>query len=103
MQVGYCVLVVDTRDALSLKEKRNVLRSIKQKLRGTFNVSVAEIGRQELLQEGLLGVVSVSGDYLYLEGLLQKLLDALERWFPGRISGTDVQIRQILPGDGQAD
>lgn len=99
MQVGYCVLVVDTRDALSLKEKRNVLRSIKQKLRGSFNVSVAEIGRQDLLQEGLLGVVSVSGDYLYLEGLLQKLLDALERWFPGRISGSDVQIRQILPGE----
>lgn len=99
MQVGYCVLVVDTRDALSLKEKRNVLRSIKQKLRGSFNVSVAEIGRQDLLQEGLLGVVSVSGDYLYLEGLLQKLLDALERWFPGRISGSEVQIRQILPGE----
>ena len=99
MQVGYCVLVVDTQDAASLKEKRNVLRSIKQKLRGTFNVSVAEVGRQDLLQEGLLGVVSVSGDYLYLEGLLQKLLDALERWFPGRISGSDVQIRQVLPGD----
>jgi uncharacterized protein YlxP (DUF503 family) len=99
MQVGYCVLVVDTRDAASLKEKRNVLRSMKQKLREGFNVSVAEIGRQDLLYEGLLGVVSVSGDYLYLEGLLQKLQDALERWFPGRIADSDVQIRQILPGE----
>ena len=48
--------------AHSLKDKRQVVKSLKERLRGKFNVAVAEIDYQDLWQRGLLAAVTVSGD-----------------------------------------
>jgi uncharacterized protein YlxP (DUF503 family) len=55
----------------SLKDKRHVLRSIKDRLRHHCNVSVAETDHQDTWQRAELAVCVVSGDRTYAEGVLR--------------------------------
>jgi len=65
--------------AHSLKDKRQVLRSLKDKLRGRFNVSVAELEQSDLWQRATVGVVSISSSRDYLAGLMQQVERAAMR------------------------
>jgi uncharacterized protein len=65
--------------AHSLKDKRRVLRSLKDKLRGSFNVSVAELEQSDLWQRATLGIVSISSSRDYLAGLMQQVERAATR------------------------
>jgi len=67
MQIGLLTLEIHISEAQSLKDKRQVLRSLKDRLRAHFNVAVAELEHQELWQRSKVGVVSISGDSKYLE------------------------------------
>ena len=57
----------------SLKDKRQVLRSLKDRLRAQFNVAVAELDHSDLWQRATLGVVSISDSRSYLDGLMQNV------------------------------
>ena len=59
--------------AQSLKDKRQVLRSVKDRLRSHFNVSVAELDPADLWQRATLGVVSISSSRDYLDGLMHNV------------------------------
>lgn len=67
MPVGLLTLEIHIEYAQSLKDKRQVLRSLKDRLRARFNVAVAEIAHQELWQRARIGIVTISGDTQYLE------------------------------------
>ena len=62
MPIGLLTLEIHIPDAHSLKDKRQVLRSLKDRLRARFNVAVAELDRQDTWQRSLVGVVSLSND-----------------------------------------
>ncbi|MGH9580280.1 MAG: DUF503 domain-containing protein, partial [Terriglobales bacterium] len=68
--IAYLTLEVRIEGARSLKDKRQVLRSVKDGLRARFNVSVAETDASEMWQRATVGVVSVSASRDYLEGLM---------------------------------
>jgi uncharacterized protein YlxP (DUF503 family) len=57
----------------SLKEKRHVVKSLKDRLRHKFNVAVAEIDFQDLWQRGLVAAVTVSSDRGNAEMILQSV------------------------------
>jgi uncharacterized protein YlxP (DUF503 family) len=59
--------------AHSLKDKRQVVRSMKDKLRHKFNISVAEIDATDLWQRATIGVVSISDSRDYLESLMSSI------------------------------
>ena len=68
--------------AHSLKEKRSVVRGLKDQLRARFNVSVAEFGYQDKWQRALIGVCMLSGDKHKLEAdmaRVQKLCEEMTR------------------------
>jgi len=67
MPIGLLTLEIHIPDAQSLKDKRQVLRSLKDRLRARFNVAVAELAHQELWQRARVGVVSISSDGKHLE------------------------------------
>jgi len=79
MPVGLLTLEIHIPDAHSLKEKRQVLRSLKDRLRSHFNVAVAELDHQETWQRAQVGVVSLSNDVAHLEQSLRQVLDESER------------------------
>ena len=59
--------------ARSLKDKRQVVRSLKDRLRAKFNVAVAELDNSNLWQRATIGVVSVSDSRDYLQGLMNNV------------------------------
>jgi uncharacterized protein len=59
--------------AQSLKDKRRVLRSLKDRLRNSFNVSVAELDASSLWNRATVGVVAISGSQDYLDGLMKNV------------------------------
>jgi uncharacterized protein len=75
MPVGLLTLELHIPDAQSLKDKRQVLRSLKDKLRRDFNVAVAELEHQDTWQRSVVGIVTISNEEKHLREVLQKVLD----------------------------
>jgi len=73
MPIAYLTLELRIEGAHSLKDKRQVLRSMKDRLRNSFNISIAEIEATDLWQRATLGVVSISDSRDYLEGLMRNV------------------------------
>jgi len=78
MHIGLLTLEIHLPESHSLKEKRLVLRSLKDRLK-KFNVSVAECDHQDLWQRATLGVVSISSDHGVLEKTLNTVIDETEK------------------------
>lgn len=64
--------------AFTLKEKRSVVRRILARTRSSFNVAAAEVDALDVPDGAVIGIVGVSGDKRYLEGLLQKVEDFVD-------------------------
>ncbi|MBI4466151.1 MAG: DUF503 domain-containing protein [Acidobacteria bacterium] len=71
MVVGLLTLELHLPYAHSLKDKRQALRKLKERLRARFNVAVAELDHQDLWQRATVGVVSLSNDSVYLAQLFE--------------------------------
>jgi len=76
----------------SLKEKRRVLLSLKTKLKNKFNVSVAEVGKQDKWQRALLGLSLISGDQKYLRSQVEKIKNLIERVHEVEMLDEDLEI-----------
>jgi len=79
MPIGLLTLEILIPDARSLKDKRQVLRSLKDRLRAHFNVAVAELAHQDTWQRSQVGIVSISNDEAHLEQSMQAVFDEAER------------------------
>jgi uncharacterized protein YlxP (DUF503 family) len=79
MPVGLLTLELHIPEAQSLKDKRQVLRSLKDKLRGQFNVAVAELDYQDTWQRSVIGVVTLSNEEQHVKELLQQVLAEADR------------------------
>lgn len=69
----------------SLKEKRMILRSVKEKVRNKFNVSISEVDSQDNHKLITLGISSVSSEKDLLNNLKEKIIDYIEGNFVGEI------------------
>jgi len=75
MIVGVCTIELFIPDGQSLKSKRQVLASLKDRLRDKFNVSVAEVGEQDLWQKAVLGVACVANEKAYVNQVLDQVMN----------------------------
>ena len=75
MVVGVLRVDLHIPDALSLKDKRSVLKSLKDQLRGRFNISVAESDTSEKWQRASVGIAAVGSDRRYVDGCLSTVMD----------------------------
>ena len=73
MIIGMVTLRISIPEARSLKDKRSVLRSLKDRTVAHMNVSVAEIGKQDLWKSGELAFVTVGAKKKIVEQRLAKL------------------------------
>ena len=79
MVIGCCSIKFYLHGNNSLKGKRRVVRAIKDRLKNDFNVSVAEVGNQDVWQSLHIGISAVSSVKPYLDGLMAKVVDAIDR------------------------
>ncbi|QDU32937.1 hypothetical protein KS4_09760 [Poriferisphaera corsica] len=68
-------LVVD--GSTSLKDKRRVVKSLKDRLHREHQVSVAEVGMQDSMTTAVLGIVMAASDVKYAQGAMDKLVDKI--------------------------
>jgi hypothetical protein len=71
--IAFLTLELSIEAAQSLKDRRQVVRSLKDRLRSSFNVAVAELDAAELWNRATIGVVSISSSRDYLDGLMKNV------------------------------
>ncbi len=78
MVIGTCCVQLYLPESGSLKSKRQFLKSIKDKVRNKFNVSIAEIKDNDLWQRATLGISTVANDRRFTNEILSKVVKQIQ-------------------------
>jgi len=93
--VGLCSITLAIHGNRSLKGKRQVVKSIKDRVRGAFNASVAEVAMLDSLDRAVLGVAVVGNDRAFVNSMVDKLLNRVEGLNKAEIINTNVEIMSL--------
>ena len=100
MPVALLTIELAIEHAQSLKDRRQAVRSLKDKLRHGFNVSVSELDESLVYNRATIGVAAVSSSALYLAGQLREAEDAARRIAAGLgcdVLDTWIESDVVLP------
>ncbi len=86
MVIGVCQLTYHFPDVNNLKQKRNRVNSIKEKLKKKYNISIAEVDYMNLWQKVLFGISMVSNNKILIEKIFSSLVSEIEKFQMGYIS-----------------
>jgi uncharacterized protein YlxP (DUF503 family) len=89
--IGVLTLEINVHGAQSLKDKRHVVKGLKDRLRSRFNVSVAEIDGQDTWQRSVVAAVTVSGDRQRAETVLQSVEREAASVLGGMLVGSGIE------------
>jgi len=92
MKVLVSKIVLFVPHSTSLKDKRRVVRAIKDRIWAKFRASIAEVEDQNSVQKAVLGLVYVSNDAQLLESVLNKIIDLVEASFPGLLHDYEYDV-----------
>jgi len=92
MLIASCELKLYLPGASSLKDKRQVIKSLLQKSKNKFNLAAAEVEAQDYLQTAVIGVVTVGNDYRFLESVMDKYLDFVESYNNFYVTNYNIEI-----------
>ena len=90
MTIGLLTVQLFISNSGSLKQKRMVLKSLKDRLRKNFNVSVAELDAHDKWQRAVLGVVSIGPEGRHVNGVLDQVVNFIRR--NGNVDISDYEI-----------
>lgn len=82
MFVATCIITLELDGVRSLKEKRSIVKSVTTRLQREFNLSVAEVDRQDAWGTAVIGLAAVGNDKAYLHRLLEKSVAWVESQRP---------------------
>ena len=89
--IGVLTLDISVETSHSLKEKRHVVKSLKDRLRERFNVAVAEIDGLDSWQHAVVAAVTVSNDQAFAEKVLSAVEVHAESVLGGSLTGTSIE------------
>jgi len=92
MVVGVCTVTLLLHDSRSLKDKRQVLKSVVEKTRGRFNVAVAETGANDLWQRAEIGIAAVGNDGALVNSVLDHVLNFIEGLHLAEVTGSSIEL-----------
>jgi uncharacterized protein YlxP (DUF503 family) len=95
MIVGAAVVEIHIHGSGSLKQRRGVVRSITQRLRNRFNLSVAEVGGQDTWQRAALGLSVAGSDATTVRNLLERAIAFVEDLHLAEVLGSDVELLEL--------
>lgn len=90
--VGTLILELYIPEAHSLKEKRSIIKSVISRTRARFNVTVAEVGYQDVWQSAELAIAVVSGSRSEVDRLLESILAFVQSSVSGEITSAHKEI-----------
>jgi uncharacterized protein YlxP (DUF503 family) len=91
--IGVLQIEISITDAMSLKDKRRVVKNIKDRIAHAHNVSIAEVGALDEHRRSIIGMAMVGNEKQYVEGALSKLVDFV-RMVP-QVSLLDYRIEML--------
>jgi len=92
MIVGVLEMRLAIREATSLKAKRRILKSLKDRVRDRFNVSMAEVGRQDARQFSDLGVAVVATDRRFADQVLSQVVNLARTYRAVQLVDTETEF-----------
>ncbi|MCU0863323.1 MAG: DUF503 domain-containing protein [Planctomycetes bacterium] len=95
LHIGVLQFTLEIPYAETLKDKRNVIKSLKDRLRRSFNVSIAEIEDLDSCTIATLGAVVAGSEIAHLNSTMDHLLNELQDWRDGTLA--DHQLEIISP------
>tara|TARA_B100000686_G_C16769152_1_gene963870 strand:- start:1948 stop:2259 length:312 start_codon:yes stop_codon:yes gene_type:complete len=96
MNIGCCYIKFALHGVRSLKDKRRVAKTIKDRVKNKFNISVAEVNCQDIHGILHIGVAAVGSDTRYLEGLMNRTVNFIEEMYLADM--VDYQIKLLRLG-----
>ncbi|MTI46997.1 DUF503 domain-containing protein [Sporosalibacterium faouarense] len=79
MIIGACTLELMIYEANSLKEKRQVIKSIVERIKSRYNVSIAEVGLNDIWRSAVLGIACVSNDTIHAKKMISSVIKFIDR------------------------
>ena len=95
MIVSMIQLIFEIPDVGSIKEKRRIIRSVKDKLQQRFHMSAAEVDLQDSLSFGQIGAALVSNSRAFGESVMQKAFQMIENEVPVRIQDMSIHSEEF--------
>jgi uncharacterized protein len=95
LHIGVLQFTLEIPYAESLKDKRNVIKALKDRLRRSFNVSIAEIEDLDSATVATLGAVVAGSDAAHVNSTMDHLINELNEWRDGTM--VDHQLEIISP------
>ena len=92
MVVGIGIITLRLHDCRSLKSKRKIIKSIIAKLRNNFNISIAEIGANDIYQRSEIGFTMVGNNSQLLNSKIDKVFNMTDRLGVAEIINTEMEI-----------
>ena len=92
MVIGAGKVVLRIPESQSLKGKRHIIRKIKDKIRNRFNISIAEVGDQDLWQVTSIGFTTVSNDKRIVQSTLDQVVNMVEDMGVGELIDYTIEI-----------
>lgn len=92
MIVGVGIIIFRIHECHSLKGKRKIVKSIIARLQNTFNISVAEVGANDLYQRAEIGFSITGNDRRLINSIMDKVIDKAEALGLAEIIDTDMEI-----------
>lgn len=102
MVVGAALVEIHVQGSQSLKQKRGVVRSIQQRLRNQFNISVSEVGGQGTWQRAVLGMTAAGAEALPVKQVLERAIRFVEEQHDAEVLNSDLELMD-LPHEATAD
>ncbi len=90
--VGRCDLDLHIDNCQSLKEKRRIVASLKEKLKNRYNVAVCEFGDLSLWQRTQLGLVTCGNSRQHVDSSLRTVLDYIDKFHDVSLVNYDIAI-----------
>jgi len=92
MVVGVLTFRIAIFEALSLKDKRRITKSLKDRIGNRHNVSIAEIDDLDHRQAATIGVAMISNDGRFVESALSKIVDEVRAYGTASLLDYDIEL-----------
>ncbi|MCL2565719.1 MAG: DUF503 domain-containing protein [Defluviitaleaceae bacterium] len=92
VHIGSCTFYLSIPWAKSLKDKRQCVKSIVEKMKNKFNISAAEIGENDNHNIALIGFACVSGSKVHAENMIDNVMNFVENHTEAEVYGIETEL-----------
>jgi len=92
VRIGTCQIRVALDGARSLKDKRRIIKALKDRLRNAFNISISEVGSNDFWQTADLGIAVVANETRFCQSVLSKVVDHVRLFRGCRVVEYETEI-----------